>query len=125
MPLTLVSLSGFQGGIEAEETGINIQSFSIRYFPEFKRKVANRLGQTRGFVIPSIPSAELSLSGHVTGATGVMAATFATAFVPGNDVDGFGRSAGAFYLDEATEAQTAEGLRMIDVKFTADPLITS
>lgn len=123
MALTLVSLSGFQGGIEADETGMNIQSISVRYFPEFKRKVPNRLGQTRGFVIPSIPSAEVTLSGHVTGATGILAATFATAYVFANDTDLFGRSAGGFYFDELTEAQTAEGLRMIDGKASADPLV--
>lgn len=104
---------------------MNIQSQAVRYFPEFKRKVPNRLGQTRGFVIPSIPSAELTLSGHVTGATGIMAATFATAYTFANDSDLFGRSAGVFYFDELTESQTAEGLRMIEGKATADPLITS
>jgi len=76
-----------------------------------------------GFCIPAIPSREISIKGEVTNTTGIMAAVFATALVPANDVALFGASAGGFYLDEATESQSRDGWRSIDTKFSSDPLL--
>lgn len=118
-----MNLSGYQYGIETAEVAINLENFSITYRPEYKKFLPNHLGQSLGFVVPSIPSAEVSLSGEVNAATNLMAATFVAAQTIANDSALFGRSAGGFYLDEATEDQSREGWRKISMKFTAHPLI--
>lgn len=124
MALTLTNLTGYQSGIEVAEVGMNLESFSITYKPEFKRKLPNHLGQTTGFVQPSVPSAELTMTGEVNSALGQMAATFYVALTITNDVGLFGRTAGTFWLDEATEEQSRDGWRRITIKASSDPLIT-
>lgn len=126
MAITLVGVSSpTQRGIEAAETGINVESFSCRYYPQFKDKLNNYQGQVVGFAIPDKPSREVSVKGEVTGsATGLMAAAFATAQTFGNDVNVFGTVAGGFYMDEVTEEQTRDGWRSVDFKFSNDPLVT-
>jgi hypothetical protein len=126
MANTLVSLSGFQRGLEAAETGINVESFSCRYYYQYKNKVNDYLGQVRGFVIPDKFSREVRISGEVTGSTGIMATTGNTAITFGNDVGVFlgvasGTNAGGFYLDEATETQTRDGFRVVEATWTSDP----
>jgi hypothetical protein len=64
-----VSAANYQYGIEADETGINIASFSCRYFPEFDDKLPNKDGQTIIRARPEKFSREISLSGEVNGAT--------------------------------------------------------
>lgn len=128
MALTLVNLSGFQSGIELAETGINVQKFSVRYFPQFKRKVENFLGQNLGFVIPSQLTREVTFEGHVTGNTGVMAVVWGTAYAFANDVGTFLATAtansGGFYIDEITEDQEPNDCRKVSGKATSDPLVT-
>lgn len=128
MALTLVGLSGFQSGIELAETGINVQKFSCRYYPQYKRFTENHLGQNLGFTIPSQLSREVSFDGHVTGATGIMAATWSTAYVFANDVGTFLATAtansGGFYVDEITEDQDPNDCRKISGKASSHPLCT-
>jgi hypothetical protein len=126
---TLVSLSGFQRGIELAETGVNVESFSVRYFFEFKDYVANFEGKRRGFAIPGAFSREARMSGEVTGSTGIMATNGNTAIVFANDVSAWvgiasGSNAGGFYLDEATETQTRDGFRSFEATWTSNPEIT-
>jgi hypothetical protein len=129
MGTVVKGLSGTQDGVEAEETGVNIGSVSCRYFPEFKRKLPNYKGQTTAWAVPDKFSREISLSGEVSGSTGVMAATLTTAITLANDVGTFlavsaGSNAGGVYMDEVTESQTREGWRSIDMRLSSDPLIT-
>ena len=129
---TLVGLSGFQRGIEAAETGVNIDNFSVRYFPQYKDKVNNYAGQAIGFAIPDKFTREATLSGEVSSIgslTGVMAAVLNAAYTFANDVGTWvavtsGSNAGGFYFDEFTEAQTRDGFRTFNAKATADPLNT-
>lgn len=125
MALTLLNASGFQAAIEVDETGVNLASYSCRYYPQFRRELLNYLGQTRGWALPTIPSGEVSMQGEVSGGTGVMAYTFLTACTIANDTALFGRSAGIFLLLEATETQDREGWRSISQSLRADPLVTS
>lgn len=126
MAITLVGVSSpTQRGNELAETGINLESFTCRYFLEFKEKLKNYQGQAVGFAIPDKLSREVSVKGEVTGTTGIMATAFATAITFANDVGTFGTSnTGGFYLDEITETQTREGWRSIDGKWSSDPLIS-
>lgn len=129
MGLTLVSLSGFQRGIESDETGVNAQSFAVRYFMQFKEFLNNYQGQFRGFAMPDKLSREVTIQGEVSGATGLMAAVWNVAVTPANDVGTFigitaGSNAGGLYLDEVTESQEANGWRSVDMTLTSHPLIT-
>jgi hypothetical protein len=131
MGFTLVGLAGLQRGLESNETGLNAQGFSCRYYPQFKDKRNNYQGQAVAFAVPDKPTREATITGdEITGsATGVMAANFATAFVPSNDVGQFvavasGTNSGGFYMDEVTVDQSADGWRTITARFTSDPLIS-
>jgi len=132
MANTLVSLSGFQRGIEAAETGINIESFTCRYYLQFKDKLNDYLGQIRGFAIPDKFSREVRIAGEVSSIgslSGVMIVVCNAAFTPGNDVGTFiavtsGSNAGGLYLDEVTESQTRDGFRSVEATFTSDPGVT-
>jgi len=116
--------SNFSYGIESAETGINVSSFSCRYFPEFDDKLANKDGQTIVRARPAKFSREVSVSGEVTGATGVMAFTLVAACTIANDDDVFGDGSGSLVLDEATEGQERNGFRNVDITISADPELT-
>lgn len=129
MANTLVSLSGFQRGIELAETGVNVESFSVRYFHQFKDKVNDFSGVVRGFAIPDKFCREARMSGEVSGSTGIMASNGNTAIVFANDVSTWvavasGTNAGGFYLDEATETQTRDGFRSFEATWSSDGSVT-
>lgn len=129
MGLSLVGLTNAQRGCELAETGINLQSFECKYFPEFKAKLQNFQGQTRGFAVPDKFSRDVKVQGEVDGTTGLMAAVLTTALVFANDVSAWvatasGSNAGGFYMDEATESQSRDGWRSVNMSFSSDPLVT-
>ncbi len=120
-----------QRGIEADETGINTEGFSCRYFPQFKDFVVGYNGIRRGFALVNQLSKEVTVTGKViVGSTsGLMAAFFNVAYTFANDVADFlaisgGTNAGGLYLDDVTIDQTAEGWRTASFKFSSDPNIT-
>jgi hypothetical protein len=113
----LVNLSGYQWGVEADETGINIESFSSTYKPEQKEYLRNKSGTKIGFAVDDV-EAEITAEGEVSGSTGLMAATFATAVTLANDNAEFGLSAGGVYLDEAAISQGRSAFRKASFKFT-------
>ncbi len=129
MGLSVVGLSTEQRGNELAETGVNLESFSCHYFPQFKDRLNNFQGQVKGFAIPDKYSREVTLTGEVIGATGVMVTVMNAAITFANDVGTFtgvtsGSNAGGFYLDDITESQTRDGWRSISGKWTSDPLVT-
>lgn len=132
MGLTLVSLSGYQRGCEAAETGINLDSFSCRYYPQFKDKLNNYQGQVVGFAIPDKFTREVNVSGEVSSIgslSGVMAAVLNAAYSFANDVGTWvavtsGSNAGGFYFDEFNETQSRDGWRSFSGKATSDPLVS-
>lgn len=121
MASTLKNLTGSQYGVEAAETGIEVLGFSVRYFPEYKKKFPSRLNQTTGFAVPDKLSLEIKLNGKVKGATGIMAATHVTALALANDVNTFQATPGGIYMDEVTEDQTFDDYRGIDMSLSSDP----
>lgn len=124
MPNTYINLDGFQRGIAADETGINIAAFSARYFPQYKDFRVNKDGQNLGFAEPDSLSCEVTLSGDVIGDTGVMAADFATAYAFGNATDEIGAGDGGLYWDEITISQSSGGWKTFTGKATSHPLIS-
>jgi hypothetical protein len=129
MAVTLVGVaSPVQKGCELAETGVNLESFTVEYNFEFKLKLQNFQGQTRGFAIPDKFSRILTVQGEVDAATGHMAANGNTALVPANDISTWvavasGSNAGGFYMDSATETQTRDGWRSVNIKYSSDPLV--
>ncbi len=123
MPVLGVSAANYQYGIESNETGINIASFSCRYFPEFDDKLPNKDGQTIIRARPDKFSREISVSGEVNGSTGLMALTLVAAATIANDVNTFDslNIDGDIWLDEATENQERNGFRSVDFSLSADP----
>src|SRR5688572_2801063 len=123
MGLLLRNLTGFQRGVELDEVGINIERLEIRIFPEWKEKLPNRNNQTRGFAHPDAPSREVTITGEISSALGVMAMAFGTPLVLLNDVDYFGTTDGDLYGDEATVVQGRGDWKNLSMKLSSDPLV--
>jgi hypothetical protein len=115
--VTLVNLSGWQWGIEADETALNVSSYSVAYRPEQKEFARNKSGTKIGFAVDDT-EAEISIEAEVTGSTGVMGGSFSAAITVANDHALFGLSAGNVYLDEATESQTRDGFRSVSLRLS-------
>ncbi len=123
MSLTVVGFTG-QRGVELSETGISIERFECRYFPEINEKIMDNVGETRGRAISNKFSREATSEGEVLGATGVMAYALATACVPANDTAVFGDGSGTLLLDEATETQERANWRKVSTKLSSNPGLT-
>jgi len=115
--VTLVNLTGYQWGVEANETGINVESFEATYKPEQKEYLKDRVGSKIGFAVDE-PEGEFNIAGEVSGSTGLMAATFASAVTIANDTAEFGLTSGGVYLDEASPGQSRNGFRRITFKLS-------
>lgn len=123
MSVTLVNLSGYQRGIETNETGINCSSFSMTVEPEFKDKLAGITGETIGFAVASMRRI-LRIEGEINNTTGVMAIAAATAFSPANDTTYWGASSGGFYFDRGEVTQTRDGFKAMSVELSSDPSVS-
>jgi hypothetical protein len=121
MAVTLKNLSGAQYGVEAAETGVEVMSFEVRYYPEFKELFPSRLNQTTGFAVPDKLSVEVTIEANKLGTTGLMVATHVTAITPGNDINAYQATPGGLYMDEVTESQVHDGWRKISMKLTSHP----
>lgn len=122
MAITLVNLPGSQRGVEFDEIGISIKTFEAAYKPEFKEFFQNKDNQKCGFALAD-PEVEITVEGAVTGATGLMAAGFATAVTLANDTDEFGATAGGIYLDSVNVKQAQDGWRDVSFKLSKNALI--
>lgn len=120
MALTLVNLSGFAAGVTEDETGINIEEFKTVVEPEFRNIVPKKTGEARGFVVAPMKK-NVSISGEVSGATGVMAAVATTAFAPANSSAYFGAPTTGLYLlrGEVTESRDGGALKKMSAEFEA------
>jgi hypothetical protein len=74
---TLINLTNFITGIALNETGINISDLKITVEPEFITPVMDNFGHMKGKVVGQ-PKSTISISGEVSGTTGIMAATAIT-----------------------------------------------
>jgi hypothetical protein len=108
MSFTLVNLTGYKNGVQADETGIAIKEFKLKVQPELKVFAYAKDGTATGFgLAPN--KGEVSLSGEVKGSTGIMAATASTATTFANSVSFFGAPTTGFYLDSADVTANREG----------------
>jgi hypothetical protein len=123
--LTILGGTGFQRGVEAQEVGINCESFECRYFPEVNEGLAGIGGEIFVKAKSVKPSRDVTIQGEVSGATGVMAYTTTTACTTANDTDTFGGTpSGDLLLDEATETQNRTAWRSVNIKLSSNPNLT-
>lgn len=113
-----------QRGVELDETGISVSSFTCRYFPFVNEKLMSNVGEPRARAVSDKLSREVKIKGEVTGATGVMAFAVATACDVANDVADFGDGSGDLLFDEATVSQERAGWREVDMSLSSDPGVT-
>lgn len=118
-----------QRGVAANEVGISIRRFAVRYHPEINEKLPSNEGQTVARAVADKPSREITLEGEVTsitnqGVMGFVFAAFLSATALANDIN-WGLStanAGRLVLDEVTETQERAGWRSINMRISSDPL---
>ncbi len=126
-----VGLSGATSAVRGNasaETGINLNSISCRFFPQFKDKLNDFQGIVRGFAMPDKLDREVSFDGEVTLTTGIMAMKFNVAYVFANstmtglfELTNGGGNAGGFYLDEITPGSSRDGWLSVSGKATSNP----
>jgi len=125
MAVTLINLTGFQAGVAADETGINIKTFKTTVEPEFNNILAGKSGTARGKGVGDMKK-NVSLDGEVSGSTGVMAATATAAFTPANSSSYFGAPTTGLYLTkgEVTESRENGAWKEMSAEFEAYAGIT-
>lgn len=131
MGVAYVGSQVYQRGNELAETGGNLDSFEVRYYPQFKDFLSNFQGQEFIFAVPDKFNRDVTITGEQITATstGVMAMTLTAAFVPANDIADFvaisaGSNAGGLYPNEMTISQSRDGWRRFSIPLKSSPLIT-
>jgi len=120
MSLTLIpSNLGLQYGFAGTtETGINIESFKLSVKPEVDVYLEGQDGQAICNAVGD-PMGDLDIEGEFKSSSGVVAATFTSAFTPSNSVTYLGRSAGGFYLKDGSVELSRSGWKKISTKFSS------
>jgi hypothetical protein len=121
MATTILGLSGAQYSVETAETGINCESYEVRYFPEVNEKLAGIAGETIARAVSAKLSREFTIQGEVIGSSGVMAFATGVACVPSGDKSTFGDGTGSILFDEATETQARGSWRGVNIRLSSDP----
>ncbi len=94
IPSNLGLVRGFNG---VGEAGINADTFRLTVTPEIDDYLAGIDGMAICNAVGD-PQGELEITGEFKANTGVVSASFVTAFSPSNSTNNFGRSQGGFYL---------------------------
>jgi hypothetical protein len=118
----LINLSGFIFGNPFNETGLNLDTITKKYQAK-KIRVLDMQGSARGKIYYDF-NIGVSLTGEVSGATGILAATIGAVLTLANTVYGFGITTGGVYVDEATITNNREKLEWLDMKASVDPQIS-
>jgi len=116
--ITLVNASGYQRGVSADETGINVEEVSVTIKPEFKEFLMNKTNEKIGFALAPA-ELDISVKGEISGNTGIMAAVFGTATTIANTTAYAGAPTTGKYLDEMTVVQGRAAWKNVDAKFSA------
>jgi len=124
MALSYNGLAGPTRGIEADETGVVIQSFSVRYYLAVNDFLENKDGERVKRAFSAKFSRDVSLEAVVSGVTGVMAIVPTAAATLANDVATFGDGSGGLYLMEVTETQSKGDWRSISMSLQSEPGLT-
>lgn len=111
-------------GVGSDETGISIDTFSQRFENE-KDYLLAKNGQRKGFAFDFDPMSTCTITGEVTGITGIPAAEFGTALTVANALSDFGVTAGVWLIDDVEISQGRSSWKTITVNATRLPLITA
>jgi len=121
MAIQILGGSGYQRGVEMAETGINVETFECEYTPEVNEELQGLTGEAFCVAKSTAFSRDVTISGEVSGATGVMAYTLTAACTVANDIATYGTSTGSLLLQSATETQDRKGWRKVSVKLKSRP----
>lgn len=121
----LTDLTGWQFGVETDETSMNIKSFVVGVQPQFKVFATDKVGSNIGHATGP-GRLEITLEGELTAATlGILAFTFSAPCTLANDKTYHGvGGTGDVYLDSATYSQTSDGFKSVSMRLSLDTLIT-
>lgn len=111
--------AGATRGVAADEVGININRFSVRYYPEVNEVIPNAVGNTLWRVVSINFSREVTCEGEVLSNTGIMVFTVAAALAFANNTGDFTPVGGTFYLDEATVTASRNGWLSVAIRASA------
>lgn len=121
----LTDLSGWQFGVESDETSMNIQSFVVTVAPQFKVFATDKVGANIGHATGP-GRLEITLEGQITASSlGVLAFTFSAPCTLANDktYNGVGGT-GDVYLDSATYTQNNADFKTVSMRLSLDAAIT-
>ena len=126
--MTIIGAAGPTHGIPADETGILIKSLGLSFEPEFTDPLTNREGErineARGAICNKI-----SVTGEISGNTGLLAATFYAAIANGltNEMgltqgqggvaNGLLATTNALYMNSAKIDQSATGWKTFSAEY--------
>ena len=122
---TYVSASNFLKGVSAAETAINISGFRQSWSDE-KIFIENKAGSPTGFVHNFMVASTCTITGetNVSGLATTLGVAFGVAETIANSVDGYGVTAGGWYMDDP-EINTERGaLATATINFTRHPDIS-
>jgi len=119
---TYVSAADYQKGVAAVETGINIQGFEQSWSNE-RVNIENKAGSPTGFVHNFLISSSCTITGEVNTAalTGVLGVAQGVAETIANGIDGYGVTAGGWYMNEISISQDRGSLATASVSFEKFP----
>ncbi len=122
---TYVSASNFIKGVAAAETGINISDFRQGWSDE-KIYIENKGGSPTGFVHNFLVASTCTITGEVntSALSGVLGVAQGTAETIANSTDGYGVSAGGWYMGDIEISQSRGVLATSTINFTRHPDIT-
>lgn len=115
MAATLINLSGYQYGVETDESGINISQFDVTVRPEYKEFLQDKTNTKIGFAVGDAEE-EISLAGEINGTLPV--SDFVSAVTVANDKNYLGLTTGTVFLDEASISQGRGAWRSLSAKLS-------
>ena len=116
--MTLINLDGFQRGVAEDEDGINCREIKTTVEPEYLEFLGDLVNEARGAAVGAMKLA-VSISGEVSGASGLMAASAVAAFTPANSIAYFGAPATGLYLEKGEVTESRDGWKDVTCDFWA------
>lgn len=111
-----------QMGVEFDEAGMSIESFTCRYYLAVNNKMMSNVGEPRARARSDKFSRDIQMSGEMTGSDYASSVASAIDNIA-NDVDDFGDGSGDILLDEATVGQNRGDWRKIAISLSSDPYV--
>jgi hypothetical protein len=120
-----IDATNFAKGVTAAEAGINIESFTQRW-ENPREYVQDKVGSNTGFVHNFNPSSTCTISGEINVAAveDSLGVAWGVAETVANAVDGFGVTAGDWFLDSPEYSANRGSLQTFSADLIRHPEIT-